>query len=300
MTFPTKRGIFQYDLTDHHAILGVPLGASVPEVRQRYLAIAYCLHPDTCKAESREERRRASQMFSKLVNPAYEQLSKARSRNDYLIVLSQLGKSLAADREKSIIPASELAQKMSQVKANFDLPYRKFLQSLALQQYDNLDAVVEIVAQISELNLVYLLLVEGRNLEEQKKSLLEAAQKNSQGESPQTEVNISPLAKYIRRARECLERGDFNQAVRELRDALKLDPNDSTCHGLLGMTYLKQNQMTMAKVHINKAYQVNPQDPIALAAKQELNKLLPDESQDAETKSGGSWLGGWFGQKKNK
>lgn len=31
----------------------------------------------------------------------------------------------------------------------------------------------------------------------------------------------------------------------------------------MGMIYLKQNQATMAKIHFNKALQLNPQDPMA-------------------------------------
>jgi predicted Zn-dependent protease len=57
-----------------------------------------------------------------------------------------------------------------------------------------------------------------------------------------------------------------------LREALQLEPNNSQCHSLMGMVYLKQNQATMAKIHFNKALQINPQEPLALEGKQKLEQ----------------------------
>jgi cytochrome c-type biogenesis protein CcmH/NrfG len=64
----------------------------------------------------------------------------------------------------------------------------------------------------------------------------------------------------------------------ELRDALNLEPNNATCHSLLGLTYLKQNQTAMAKVHINKAYQLNPKNPDSIKAKQALDKVVTESN----------------------
>jgi hypothetical protein len=75
MLFPIKQGLFQYDLTDHYAILGVPLDANSKQIRDRYHKIAFRLHPDTCKAQTEQERLLANQVLSKLVNPAYEILN---------------------------------------------------------------------------------------------------------------------------------------------------------------------------------------------------------------------------------
>ncbi|MGL5807113.1 MAG: tetratricopeptide repeat protein, partial [Xenococcaceae cyanobacterium] len=116
----------------------------------------------------------------------------------------------------------------------------------------------------------------------------------------------------VRRALEYMEKSSFTSAIAEIRDALKLDPNNSSCHGLMGLAYLKQNQLSMAKVHINKALQSNPQDPIAIKSKQELDKLNKTSNKGQDTnnssrvntnnsnKSSGNsgMFGGLFGGKK--
>jgi hypothetical protein len=40
MSFQIERGLFKFDFTDHHAVLGIPVNADVKEVRKRYLKIA--------------------------------------------------------------------------------------------------------------------------------------------------------------------------------------------------------------------------------------------------------------------
>ena len=71
MVFPIQQGLFKFDVIDHYAILGVSVESDIATIRQRYLKIAYRLHPDTCKAETQVEKQRANELLSRLVNPAY-------------------------------------------------------------------------------------------------------------------------------------------------------------------------------------------------------------------------------------
>jgi len=111
--FTIENGLFKFDLTDYHAVLGLPIKAEGKEIRKRYLKIAQALHPDTCKAVSDSEKRAANQLLSKLVNPAYENLSKDQTRKEHQLVLAQIGKRLAGEANKITIgsdPARELFQ----------------------------------------------------------------------------------------------------------------------------------------------------------------------------------------------
>lgn len=301
MSFKIQQGLFKLDLVDRYAILGIPLDADSKQIRQRYLKVAYLLHPDTCKANSDAEKQKANQILSKLVNPAYEELSKENLRAEYLLVLSQMGKTLTLEGGK-ITLVSEPAKQLAQAGFNVDTVYKQLLQPLILDQFNSLDRVLDIIAQLSELNLVYLMLKQGQLAQAKvTQTPLYKRTLDNQVEQAKTETNVSPVATYIRRAQEYLERNNFAQVALEMRDALKIEPNNSACHGLMGLAYLKQNQLTMAKVHINKAWQSNSQDPIAIKAKQELDKLVPPEEQNKSStqKSGSSgFLGGLFGGKK--
>ncbi|AFZ14838.1 heat shock protein DnaJ domain protein [Crinalium epipsammum PCC 9333] len=320
MSFKIEQGLFKLDLTDHHAILGVPVDADPDQIRQRYKLVARLLHPDTCAAETPEEKEFAKQLFSKLVSPAYSELSKSRNRAEYLVLLGHVGKRLATEPATAQI-TSLAAKELAQAGANLDSLYKNLLRKLAAKQYDSFYQVIETIAQISELNMVFLMYKEGQGI----KTITTAGSANYTV-AKQTTQNIpvsgnkpaesptSPVTPYLQRAEEYVSKNNLAKAILELRDALSLEPNNSTCHSLLGMIYLKQHQGTMAKVHINKALQLNPKDPKALQAKQLLDKFqqsvtgkTSQQSQSNQSKatnakpsdnSGGGLFGGLFGGKK--
>jgi curved DNA-binding protein CbpA len=323
MSFAIHHGLFKLNIIDNHAILGVPIDADSKQIRLKYLKIARKLHPDTCKEEE-VKRQLANKLLSKLVNPAYESLSRKDSYGEYQLVLAQLGKRLAEQSDRITI-ASEPARKLLQAANKVDLAYRHLLKDISKEQYESLEKTTDKIALISELNLVYLMIKQGQGiLREEKRPIAPAntsakvKTKAPQQEDTEIEEKLrnsqARIASYIRRAQEYLDKGNFAQAIIELRDALKLDPNNSTCHGLLGKAYLYQNQLTMAKIHINKAYKANPKDPIAIETKDLLDKLTKSkmateskssksdrsETSKSEARSSGTTgiFGSLFGTKK--
>jgi tetratricopeptide (TPR) repeat protein len=252
MSFQIERGLFRFDFTDHHAVLGIPVNADVKEVRKRYLNIARKLHPDSNKAESESEKKLASQLLSKLVNPAYEQLS--QNNRDFVISLGHMGRRLAAEAGKVPVD-SAAAKQLSQAGANLDITYKSLVQKLASGQYESLNQVLEKIAEISELNMVYLMVKAGRN-----EGINNGAPKTPVGTgaprtptatgtgAPRTPTGTgvgtsgglgsnladsqgaSRVDAYIRRGEGYLAKNNFAAAVLELREALKLDQNTSRAH----------------------------------------------------------------------
>lgn len=330
MSFKIERGLFKLDFIDQYAILGVPVDAEGGEVRKRYLKIARHLHPDSCKAESEAEKQLANQLLSKLVNPAYEQLHPEKSRAEYKLMLGRMGQRLAGEATKLQVQ-SEVAKQLTKAGGNVDHVYKTLLQELAKTQYESIHKVVEAIAQISELNAVYLMMKQG-NVGGAKqipplppppppKPTGTTAQQ-SQPSPGHTQRREGPsIEPYLRRAEEYMGKNLFAKAVLELRDALKMEPNNSRCHSVMGMAYLRQNQATMAKVHINKALELNPQDDIALQGKEILDRAAAKASGSGTAKqppqtsgtppkqtggkqpdkpSGGGLFGGMFGGGKKK
>ncbi len=312
MSFKIDSGLFKFDFMDYHAILGVSVDADFKDIRKRYLQIARRLHPDSCTAES-TDKQLASQLLSKLVNPAYEKFSKDGSRAEYIVVLKEMSKRLIQE-STSIELKSELSQQLSQTN-NIDHIYKTSLHKLAENQYDTFDQTLQLIGQISELNLVYLMR-KGGNMQLSPPPQNVATKPGKNVSSP-TPAPPSPpsqpetiVEQYYRRAQGLIEKNNFAQARVELQDALKLEPNNSLCHSLMGVVYLKQNQTTMAKIHMNKALQLNPKDPTALKGKKLLDQLSQKSGGQSPTSSkttqgkqsdntGGSGLfGGLFGGKK--
>ncbi|MBW4470320.1 MAG: J domain-containing protein [Stenomitos rutilans HA7619-LM2] len=289
MSFQIARGLFLLDFIDHHAILGVPVDAEIKDIRKRYLKIARRLHPDSASSETEASRLQASDLLSKLVNPAWEKLSQERDRSEYMIVLKLKGQQ--ALRQQGELVLGPLAKQLS-TSTNPDHFYINSLKDLAAQQYELLDQTLELTAQISELNLVYLMRKEAKG------ELQTGEKKSSPPQSseamPPTARSQAPVAapppvresqadQYYRRAEGFVAKNNFAQAILELREALQADPNNSRCHSLMGMIYLKQNQGTMAKIHFNKALQLNPQDTMAHEGIQRL-----EQAQKPASKTTGS------------
>jgi len=306
--FPIQQGLFKHNVMDYHAILGTPLDMGAPEIRQRYLKIAYFLHPDTCKLESAADKKRAIKLFSKLVNPAYEVLSRENSRTEQILIVSEIARGLAPEKDK-ITLVNEDSQKLLQATNNVDLVYHQLLHPLITDLYKDLDDIFQRVAYISELNLIYLIMKSGQPISSRLQSpRMVAASVGPKADAtiviqtpPLKEVSKKETPKienYYRRAKEKYDRGSYSEAIAQLREVLKIDPRDSKSHCLLGLCYLKSKMATMAKVHITMALEINPSDPSIILAKRELDKVLPpDDKKDSKsTKSG--LFGGFFGGKK--
>ncbi len=320
---PIKCGLFQFNIVDYHAILGLPIGASSDQVRKRYLQITRVLFPDLRTLPTEEENQIADQLLSKFVNPAYENLFKNKSaRSEHLLILQQIATRVS--QEGTVKLKSKKAQQLAQNKdqINIELIYKKYLNTIVKKEYQNLNQALKNIALISEFNLVYLMLKNGQiQVEEVKTAETETSKstKPQQLETPPSkniEQEISPeekvgklVAPYLRRGKQFIDKQDYSKGIMELREALKIDPQNSQAHTLLGLAYVKQGQLGMAKIHVNKALQLDPNNEMALEGKQVLQKLLGQEKgTDSGSKntaagkkgnSGRGFLGGLFG-KKNK
>lgn len=316
MPLKIDRGLFKYDLIDYHAILCVPIDADVKNIRKRYVQIARRLHPDSSVIVSDEKKQLAHELLSKWVNPAYENLSKERIHAEYIIVLSQMGKRLVQD-STSVEVSSDLAKQLVNAP-NIDHFYKTAIAKIAAIQYDSLKQSIQIISQVSELNLVYLMRSAAQASTPPPSSATPTTNSAPPKKStappppPPTVKEDSPVvAQYIRRAQEFIDKNQLSQASVELQDALKLEPKNSHCHSLVGLIYLKQNQMKMAKIHFDHALKLDPNNEIALTWKLKIEKTLgqqssgskvtspPDDGSKQPDKSGGGGLfGGLFGGKK--
>jgi tetratricopeptide (TPR) repeat protein len=286
--FEVSQGIGQYNSHDYYAILGAPITADINKIRKSYLHIARLLHPDTFGQDrSSSVKKQASQYLAKLVNPAYTFLMAEKERSEYSTILKLLAKRLIKQGQK-ITPRAEVAKNL--LSSPTLTGYERAVEAIAIQQYQDLDKIIERTGQLSELNLVYILHQEGYQIE----SLL----------VPSIAVellpNISITNRYtskIKLIEEYISQKQWMLAVKELREYLKTDTENSYCQSLLGLAYMHQNLDGMAKVCFQQALKLNPQEPIAV---QNINKIgvskvnpnSPLHQKATKKKGFFGWLGG--------
>jgi curved DNA-binding protein CbpA len=150
------RGISQFN-HDYYAALGLPINSSAFYIRHVYLSIARILHPDV-HGFSDEEKEIATQYLAKLVNPAYNVLMKEEERKAYQGIFKLLAKRLM-QKSRNVPIHSKIACEL--MMAPNDGLYERSVAESANVQYQSIKTILEYTAQISELNLVYILYKEG-------------------------------------------------------------------------------------------------------------------------------------------
>jgi tetratricopeptide (TPR) repeat protein len=293
MSFQLDRGLFQFDFTDRHAILGVSVNAEEINIRERYQAVARLLHPDSARWQTDAERQLAVRLFSRLITHAYGQLSRQSQLQEQMIMLELLGKRLVEESSQIQI-ADPLCQQLYQSGNDFEQVYDRLLTELATKQYSQPDRSEGVINQISELNMVYLL---RKQLQTVRSTPPTSSNSLSSGTPKDTTSNelgkISPIEGALRRAEDYVSSKNWIKAVPEIKEVISVEPNNARAHTLLGLVYLYQKQMTMARISIDKAMQLAPRDPQVLQAKQEFDRAS-NPSTNGSSKGGAKKAEGMF------
>jgi tetratricopeptide (TPR) repeat protein len=244
--------------------------------------------------------------LSRWVNPAYEVLSQEKLATEHQLMLKLKGQALGRGSSPPVL-VSQVAQTLLQAP-QLDMAYRQAVNTLAVTQYDHLDQVAERVAELSELNLVYLYRTSDRDNGSTTVTPVTPAAPGTTAPPPtaatpppyrQTQTTI--LASYLKRAQEFERDGDYRRAIVELRELIKTYPNNAQCHGYLASLYLRAGQTTMARIHTKRALEIDPDDTTARTVNNQLTgqggASRPGPPGAQQGKPGSPGLFGLFGRK---
>ncbi|NJR60144.1 MAG: DnaJ domain-containing protein [Cyanobacteria bacterium CRU_2_1] len=285
--------------SDPYAVLGLSVTVDDRRVLKRYHAVVKRLHPDSYTIADATARAFASQILTRLVNPAYQKLKQEKNRADIIATLRIRAQLLS--RKEALIPKSEVALHLLKVPTqDLDIVYEQAIDRLAQSQFQPLTQFESVTQQLAELNLVYLHLKMGEPIIREKRTGIVAATQTKPPQFTPPPIETAQLAvnyaqRHYQRAQEYAKKANWTQVVAELRDAIRLEPTQGEYHSLLATAYLMQNLVGMAKVHFRQALKFNPQDPLALryAAKLKLtiespaSKAPPAKSPSAKGSGGG-------------
>ncbi len=268
--------------------MGLPLTADGNRIRKKFLQLAKLLHPDI-PGRTAAEKELATQYFAKLVSPAYKLLGSDRDRNEYFATLRLLVQRLKQKGEPIEVEA-EAAKKL--LRLSHETNYLRAVDEVASRQYESLDAILDVAAELSELNLVYLMTQESVVPPTVRPAVAATATPAA------TTPKVSPAQRNLQLAELFVSKKQWREAQQELKAAEKLDPNNAQVHALLGLVYLQQNVASLAKTSLQKALKLDPQEPTALKCMKQLNAAASTAAKPVDKKGGGGLFGGLFGGKK--
>jgi tetratricopeptide (TPR) repeat protein len=255
-------------LSDPFSVVGVSVLADDKRASKRYRSVAKILRPDISVNTDPETGEFIAQLFARFVNPSYEKIKQEKGRAETLALMRlQVRRAL---KDGTLIPQTEVAQQLSRKSLQeADVFYEQAIANLAALQYEPLENFQSITQQINELNLVYLKLKMGGDnifIGERRTGVINPQEGRTPPPAPSTANNGSQYDyadRHYRRAQEYMKKNAWSQAVLELKDALKMEPNKGDYHSLIGLAYWRQDLRGMAKSHFRRALQIDPNDQIA-------------------------------------
>lgn len=278
--FKIDRGLYTHKVTDHYAVLGIPLTNTDSEsIRNKYLQLARILHPDLSPPNS-IYRDVAEKYLAKLVNPAYKVLFNQRDRREHIATLKLLGQRLKFRGEAPNLRC-DLSIKL--LKYPHEQTYTKYFEEIASRQYDNLEQVLERIADLSELNLVYVMTQELDFLD------------NFGGQNLAELPKVSPAYRNMQLAELFIAKKQWAEALKELKAAEKLDPQNAEIFAQQGLVYMNQGVTAMAKSSFQKALKLDPQESTAVKYLKQMSTQTPLKPDQKPQKKGGFF--GWGSKK---
>jgi len=291
---------------DPFALIGVSVSADEKRISKRYRQIAKQLHPDALTGNgdsAKMTQSLAAKVIARIVNPSYQKLKHEKSRQESLCNIRLMVRRLI--RTEKLVPTFRSAQELMTIaKEEVDIFYEQSLSGLAECQFQSLEDLHNQTVELSQLNLVFL----SRNLENlvihpKRVGLMtvpvtptsavnvasgstiasptnnDSAANGARGAAEPSQIDYAK--QHMTRAKKYLSQQNYELAVQELREALKIKPQSPEIHSMIGQAYYKQKLSGMAKTHFRQALKLKPTHRIAL----KYSKLLGMSSDDAPKQS---------------
>ncbi|BBC23296.1 DnaJ domain-containing protein [Pseudanabaena sp. ABRG5-3] len=114
---------------------------------------------------------------------------------------------------------------------------------------------------------------------------------NSQNDDDATVIQTSEevlsnkeIADRLKICEMYMSQNDWKNALKELREVLQMNKDNSKCLAMLGVVYKNTNQPQMAKISFQRSLQLNPREPLALKHIKDLGNPNPEQKSDPKPK----------------
>jgi curved DNA-binding protein CbpA len=276
---PTK---WLQQLSDPYAVLGIALTADERQILNRYHVLAKLLHPDHYTRHNNLDQNLATAVFTRLINPAYDELKHIQRRANVMTALRL--EAITWGQKAAAVKNPVVKKLMAMSVREAESFYPEAIASYTTDQYKSLAQSYQITQQLNELNLAYLCLHTDNSfiMEPPQAIISEVTYEPREvilDETPTLKPAVINYAqRHYQRAIEYAKQANWSLAVKELRDAIKLESNNSDYYALLGVVHLRQKFPGMARVYIRQALKINPHNSLALKYASHLKIQLCDHT----------------------
>jgi tetratricopeptide (TPR) repeat protein len=254
---------------DPYAALGISLVADDNRISKRYRLIARKLHPDVLDPAHTI----MGEILTRIINPTHAQLKVENKREEIRATLRVRVRQIVSKGDFN--PSFESAQQLLRIPDDeVDVFYENTVARLAERQFESVENFHLALQQLAQMNLTFLrrkIMV--TSVREKRSGLLTVAANsairdgsasNSGAASKPAEIpTINYAERYGIRAKTYLKQQNYELALNELREALKIEPNNTDYHSMIGQTYFVLQKYGMARVHLKKVLASNPNHKIA-------------------------------------
>jgi curved DNA-binding protein CbpA len=260
-------------------------------MRKKFLKLAKILHPDVANY-SDAEKQLATNYFAKMVSPAYQVLNSERDRAEYFLTLRTLAQGFK-QKPPQVELQSAAARQFLQYPNEGN--YIKAINEIASLQYRNLNKILDYTAELSELNLVYLMTQEDIGQPSA------SSPRRFEDETVIQDPNAIKVQSGLKLAEMYIGKKQWTEAMRELKTLEKIAADNSKVYELIGLVYMNQDLAVMAKTSFQKVLKLDPNNAIA---RKYLNQSGSAQSQSApqtgkqapkQAPKQDDKKGGWFG-----
>ena len=288
---------------DPFALLGVSVSADEKRIAKRYRQIAKQLHPDALTGEcsaGNMTHEIAAQVIARIVNPSYQKLKHEKSRQETLSTIRLRVRRLI--RTEKLLPTFDSGRLLVEtVDEGVDIFYEQTLSALANCQFRSLAEIHTHSLEIGQLNLIFLSRkLENLVIRSKRAGLMSApvtptaaaplmaanyelaatsAAAPLSTENPAENPEINYAQKHTERAKTYLAQQNYDAAVQELREALKIAAKSPELHSMIGQVYYKQKLSGMAKTHFRQALKLKPDHKVALKYSELLGMSDDDDAR---------------------
>ncbi len=267
-----QEGLAAYE-SDYYAVLGIPINAPEAEIRATYSNLAKKLQVQSQK--NLFDQFQVDRILKSWIQPAYAILTDPEQRFEYDALLKQQIQTIHPQAIKELWPNWRHSSQQDR-DPNWVYNYSKAVKHLRESLYISFDGLTDIITQLSYLNLDYLLMSCGFDINVNFEEIfiqirpIDSAASNSTLSSynlAPTEIDITLLNELLpdthsgetrfKQSLQMIARGQYKDAIQFLSFAISQDPSQSAYYALRGIAYHRQGFKGMARADYQQALKLD-------------------------------------------